>query len=156
MTNDWRGVRRVLQIRANESVWNVDIIETYIWDLLPQTCPIMAWRHLLQIYQSKSHYRSSRDFPFIHSCCNEHQEYNCSESACHFEDAFRASGQDQPILLKGVFRTFSQMATEEWTEHHTAFALLSAEKCTDKTILEGAARKITHNIDAFDKVRQVV
>ena len=49
------------------------------------------------------------------------------------------------------------MATgEEWTEHHAAFALLSAEKCTDKTILEEAAKKITHNIDAFDEVRQVL
>ena len=51
--------------------------------------------------------------------------------------------------------TFLQMATE-WSEYHGAFALLSAEKCTDKPVLEEAAKKIQHNIiDAFHQVRLI-
>ena len=46
------------------------------------------------------------------------------------------------------------MATE-WTEYHSAFALLCVEKCSDKALLEEAARKIKDNIDAFHEVRVI-
>ena len=46
------------------------------------------------------------------------------------------------------------MATE-WTEYHSAFALLCVEKCTDKALLEEAVKKIQHNIDAFHEVRVI-
>ena len=45
--------------------------------------------------------------------------------------------------------------SSKWTEHHSAYARLSAEKCSDRTLLGEAAVKIQGDIDVFQMVRHL-
>ena len=46
--------------------------------------------------------------------------------------------------------------SSKWTEHHSAYARLSAEKCSDRALLGEAAEKIRGNIDVFHEVRHYI
>ena len=45
--------------------------------------------------------------------------------------------------------------SSKWTERHSAYARLSAEKCSDRALLGEAAEKIQGNIDVFQMVRHL-
>ena len=45
--------------------------------------------------------------------------------------------------------------SSKWTERHSAYARLSAEKCSDRALLGEAAEKIQGDIDVFQMVRHL-